>query len=82
VLDGHSEPGDNKKERKRRNGEGEKGKKEKREEEEKKEKKERNLFVVYCMKYISITSKLLKVVVEGMGNCLVFPCRPLRVPGT
>jgi hypothetical protein len=24
----------------------------------------------------------LKVVVEGMGNCLVFPCRPLRIPGT
>jgi hypothetical protein len=24
----------------------------------------------------------LKVVVEGMGACLVFPCRPLRVPGT
>jgi hypothetical protein len=24
----------------------------------------------------------IKVVVEGMGNCLVFPCRPLRIPGT
>jgi hypothetical protein len=25
---------------------------------------------------------LLKVVVEGMGTCLVFLCRILRIPGT